>query len=181
MGIECSFNIYILFMFSIKTLFSLAVGYFINLVVLLVYSAQSYPIFAQQNYKTPREANGRIVCANCHLAQKPVELDVPQAVLPDTVFEAVVQIPYDLQTKQVLGNGKSGQLNVGAVLILPSGFRLAPPERIPREIKRRVGNLYFQPYSADQENILVVIVVVGKYIRMDLRVIILSLLPLRLV
>jgi apocytochrome f len=130
--------------------------------VLLAYSAQSYPIFAQQNYKTPREANGRIVCANCHLAQKPVELDVPQAVLPDTVFEAVVQIPYDLQTKQVLGNGKSGQLNVGAVLILPSGFRLAPPERIPREIKRRVGNLYFQPYSADQENILVVGPVPGK-------------------
>jgi apocytochrome f len=149
-------------MFSIKTLFSLAVGYFINLMVMLAYSAQSYPIFAQQNYKTPREANGRIVCANCHLAQKPVELDVPQAVLPDTVFEAVVQIPYDLQTKQVLGNGKSGQLNVGAVLILPSGFRLAPPERIPREIKRRVGNLYFQPYSADQENILVVGPVPGK-------------------
>ena len=106
--IECSFNIYILFMFSIKTLFLLAVSYFINFIVLLVYSAQSYPIFAQQNYKTPREANGRIVCANCHLAQKPVELDVPQAVLPNTIFEAVVQIPYDLQTKQVLGNGKSG-------------------------------------------------------------------------
>ena len=41
---------------------------------------QAYPIFAQQNYKNPREANGRIVCANCHLAQKPVELDLPQAV-----------------------------------------------------------------------------------------------------
>ena len=29
------------------------------------------------------------------LAQKPVEIEVPQAVLPDTVFEAVVSIPYD--------------------------------------------------------------------------------------
>ncbi|KAG6493138.1 hypothetical protein ZIOFF_048115 [Zingiber officinale] len=41
-------------------------------------------------YETPREATGRIVCANCHLANKPVDIEVPQAVLPDTVFEAVV-------------------------------------------------------------------------------------------
>src|SRR4051812_1513402 len=91
--------------------------------------ANAYPIFAQQNYENPREANGRIVCANCHLAQKPVEIEVPQSVLPDTVFEAVVKIPYDQQVKQVLGNGKKGPLNVGAVLILPDGFQVAPPDR----------------------------------------------------
>lgn len=122
----------------------------------------SYPIFAQQNYENPREANGRIVCANCHLAQKPVEIEVPQAVLPDTVFEAVVKIPYDQQVKQVLANGKKGDLNVGAVLILPEGFQLAPPDRIPEEMKKKVGKLYFQPYSADKTNILVVGPVPGK-------------------
>jgi apocytochrome f len=125
-------------------------------------TAQAYPIFAQQNYKNPREANGRIVCANCHLAQKPVELKVPQAVLPDIVFEAVVDIPYDQQVQQVLRNGKSGDLNVGAVLILPDSFQLAPPDRILGEIKERVGKLYFQPYSAEQKNILVVGPVPGK-------------------
>ena len=31
----------------------------------------AFPIYAQQAYENPREANGRIVCANCHLAQKP--------------------------------------------------------------------------------------------------------------
>ena len=56
----------------------------------------AYPVFAQQAYENPREATGRIVCANCHLAQKPTEIEVPQAVLPDTVFEAVVGIPYDV-------------------------------------------------------------------------------------
>ena len=81
--------------------------------------ANAYPIFAQQGYENPREATGRIVCANCHLAKKPVEIEVPQSVLPDTVFEAVVKIPYDKQIKQVLSNGKKGTLNVGAVLILP--------------------------------------------------------------
>ncbi|KAM3238444.1 hypothetical protein P3L10_013475 [Capsicum annuum] len=102
--------------------------------------SSAYPIFAQQGYENPREATGRIVCANCHLANKPVEIEVPQAVLPDTVFEAVVRIPYDMQLKQVLANGKKGGLNVGAVLILPEGFELAPPDRISPEMKERIGN-----------------------------------------
>eukprot|EP00955_Chlamydomonas_euryale_P049990 354431-Chlamydomonas_euryale.AAC.3 len=118
--------------------------------------ANAYPIFAQQNYANPREANGRIVCANCHLAAKSAELEVPQAVLPNTVFEAVVEIPYDKQVKQVLANGKKGDLNVGMVLILPDGFELAPADRIPEEMKKKVGNLYYQPYSPEQKNILVV-------------------------
>ena len=89
----------------------------------LFYSATSepslaYPVYAQQGYENPREATGRIVCANCHLAQKPVDIEVPQSVLPNTVFEAVVKIPYDVQVQQVLGNGKKGPLNVGGVLVL---------------------------------------------------------------
>jgi apocytochrome f len=124
--------------------------------------AQAYPVFAQQNYANPREANGRIVCANCHLAQKPVEIEVPQAVLPNTVFEAVIELPYDKQVKQVLANGKKGDLNVGMVLILPEGFELAPADRIPEEMKKKVGNLYYQPYSPTQKNILVVGPVPGQ-------------------
>merc|ERR1719247_995954 len=85
----------------------------------------AYPVFAQNAYQNPREATGRIVCANCHLAQKPTEVEVPQAVLPDTVFETVVDIPYDTKAKQITGSGKRGPLNVGAVLILPEGFTLA--------------------------------------------------------
>lgn len=125
-------------------------------------STFAYPIFAQQNYKNPREANGRIVCANCHLAQKPIDIKVPQTILPDTVFEAVIEIPYDQQLKQVLGNGKKGDLNVGAVLILPEGFKLAPKDRISPELKNKVNNLNFQNYSPSQQNILVVGPVPGK-------------------
>lgn len=118
--------------------------------------ANAYPLYAQQLYKNPREANGRIVCANCHLAQKPVEIEVPQAVLPNTVFEAVVKIPVDQQAKQVLGNAKKGSLNVGSVLILPEGFKLAPADRIPEEMQKKVGKAYFQPYSDDKQNILII-------------------------
>jgi apocytochrome f len=120
-------------------------------------TAAAYPFWAQQNYETPREATGRIVCANCHLGAKPTEVEVPQSVLPDTVFKAVVKIPYDTSAQQVLGNGEKGPLNVGAVLMLPEGFKIAPDERIPEEMKEEVGESYlFQPYSDTQENIVLV-------------------------
>jgi apocytochrome f len=116
----------------------------------------AYPVFAQQAYQNPREATGRIVCANCHLAQKPVEIEVPQSVLPDTVFEAVVSVPYDLSVKQITAGGTRGGLNVGAVLILPEGFKLAPKDRISSEIKAKTKGTFIQPYSKTKTNILVV-------------------------
>jgi len=125
-------------------------------------STEAYPIFAQQGYENPREATGRIVCANCHLAQKSVDIEVPQSVLPDSVFEAVVKIPYDQQIKQVLAKGKKGGLNVGAVLILPEGFQIAPTNLLSEEVKKHVGKLYFQPYSDTLQNIVVVGPVPGK-------------------
>lgn len=124
--------------------------------------SDAYPIFAQQNYENPREANGRIVCANCHLAQKPAELDVPQAVLPASVFEATIKIPYDTSLSQVQAGGKRGDLNVGMVLILPEGFSLAPADRVPPEMKSRVGNVAYQPYSENQKNIIVAGPLPGK-------------------
>ncbi|PSF39017.1 apocytochrome f [Aphanothece hegewaldii CCALA 016] len=120
-------------------------------------SASAYPFWAQQTAPlTPREATGRIVCANCHLAQKPAEVEIPQSVLPDTVFEAVVKVPYDLSSQQVLGDGSKGGLNVGAVLMLPEGFKIAPPDRIPEELQEKLGGLYFQPYREDMENVVIV-------------------------
>jgi len=116
----------------------------------------AYPVFAQNAYENPREATGRIVCANCHLAAKPTEVEVPQAVLPDTVFEAVVSVPYDTSIKQIQGNGKYGGLNVGAVVVLPEGFKLAPKDRLSDEIKAKTKGVFIQPYSKTKTNILVV-------------------------
>ena len=116
----------------------------------------AYPVFAQNAYQNPREATGRIVCANCHLAQKPTEIEVPQAVLPDTVFETVVSVPYDLSSKQITAAGTKGGLNVGAVVILPEGFKLVPKERLSDEIKAKTKGVFIQPYSKEKQNILVV-------------------------
>lgn len=118
--------------------------------------AQAYPYFAQAAYENPREATGRIVCANCHLAQKPVQLEIPQAVEPNTVFEAVVKIPYDHNKQQVLADGSKGGLNIGAVLILPEGFKIAPEDRISEELQEKTKDIYYQPYSDTKENIVIV-------------------------
>jgi apocytochrome f len=129
-----------------------------SLIASLVLSQQAlaFPIYAQQAYENPREANGRIACANCHLAQKSVEIETPQAILPNSIFEAVIKIPYDLSSKQVLASGSRGGLNVGAVVILPEGFKLAPTNQLSTEIKEKNKGVYISPYSSKAENILVV-------------------------
>ncbi|MCY7333296.1 MAG: apocytochrome f [Pseudanabaena sp. CAN_BIN31] len=119
-------------------------------------SALAYPYYAQEAYKNPREATGRIVCANCHLAQKGIELELPQAVLPDSVFEAVVKLPYDHTQQQVSADGSKASLNVGAVLVLPEGFKIAPEDRLSEEMKEKTKDIYYQPYSDTQENIVLV-------------------------
>lgn len=120
-------------------------------------AASAYPFWAQQTYpETPREPTGRIVCANCHLAAKPAEVEIPQSVLPDTVFKAVVKIPYDTSLQQVGADGSKTGLNVGAVLMLPEGFKIAPEERIPEEWKEEVEGLFYQPYSEEKENVVII-------------------------
>jgi apocytochrome f len=140
----------------IKTLQSVLLSVFLLVPLVLPSTANAFPVFAQQAYENPREATGRIVCANCHLAQKPVEIEVPQAVLPDTVFEAKVEIPYDLSLKQVTGDGSRGPLNVGAVLILPEGFTLAPKDRLTPELKEKTKGVVISPYSDSKKSIFVV-------------------------
>nr|QCI06002.1 Apocytochrome f [Delesseria sanguinea] len=117
---------------------------------------KAFPIYAQQGYENPREATGRIVCANCHLAQKPVSIEIPKSILPNTIFEAKVTIPYNSDIKQILGAGNKGGLNTGAVMILPKGFKLAPKTLLSDELKEKTKNIYIQSYSTSQDNILVV-------------------------
>jgi len=127
-----------------------------SILFLFPFPSLAFPIYAQQAYENPREANGRIVCANCHLAQKPTEIETPSTILPDSVFESVVKIPYDKTKKQILGNGQKGGLNVGAVMILPEGFKLAPKTRLDEDLKTKMKGLYITPYSSSKDNILVV-------------------------
>jgi apocytochrome f len=137
---------------------SLLIGSLVLGLALLIAPAASwaYPFWAQQNYDSPREATGKIVCANCHLAKKLTQVEVPQSVMPDTVFKAVVKVPYDTDVQQVGADGNRTGLNVGAVVMLPDGYTLAPQERLSDELKEETEGIYYTQYSDDQPNILLV-------------------------
>ena len=127
-----------------------------------VQESSAYPVFAQQNYSNPRAANGKLACANCHLNQKSIEIEAPQAVLPNSIFEVEIKAPYDLSRQQIGANGKPADLNVGGILILPEGFKLAPKNQISAEVKAKNKGVFISPYSTEFDNILVVGPIAGK-------------------
>jgi apocytochrome f len=127
-----------------------------------VQESSAYPVFAQQNYSNPRAANGKLACANCHLNQKSIEIEAPQAVLPNSIFEVEIKAPYDVTRQQIGANGKPADLNIGGILILPEGFKLAPKNQIPAEVKAKNKGVFISPYSTEFDNILVVGPIAGK-------------------
>jgi apocytochrome f len=141
-------------------LFALTIA--INSFGFFIQESSAYPVFAQQNYSNPRAANGKIACANCHLNQKAIEIEAPQAVLPNSVFEVEIKVPYDVNKQQIGANGKKADLNVGGILILPKGFKLASKNQIPEEVKVKNKGVFIAPYSTEFDNILVVGPIAGK-------------------
>ncbi len=143
---------------SMRRHLNLLLGSLVLGLSLLIAPAASwaYPFWAQQNYDSPREATGKIVCANCHLAKKLTQAEVPQSVLPDTVFTASVKIPYEDGLQEIGADGSDVGLQVGAVVMLPDGFTLAPQDRWTDEMKEETEGVYFSQYSEDQPNILLV-------------------------
>jgi len=124
--------------------------------------SSAYPVFAQQNYSNPRAANGKLACANCHLNQKAIEIEAPQAVLPNSVFEVEIKVPYDTTKQQIGANGKKADLNVGGILILPKGFKLASKNQISAEVKAKNKGVFISPYSTELDNMFVVGPIAGK-------------------
>jgi apocytochrome f len=141
-------------------LFTLTIA--ISLFGFQIEKSSAYPVFAQQGYSNPRAANGKLACANCHLNQKAIEIEAPQAVLPNSVFEVAIKVPYDTSRQQIGANGQKADLNVGGILILPKGFKLAPKNQIPNEIKQKNKGVFISPYSTEFDNILVVGPIAGK-------------------
>jgi len=146
------------FLKNILCSFTLAISFF----GFSIDNANAYPVFAQQGYANPRAANGKLACANCHLNQKAIEIEAPQAVLPNSVFEVEVKVPYDTNLKQIGPTGKPAGLNVGGIVILPEGFKLAPANQISDEVKAKNKGVFISPYSTELSNILVVGPIDGK-------------------
>merc|ERR1719264_1321519 len=124
--------------------------------VSLADSAAAYPIFAQQNYENPREPTGKLACANCHLQGKYIDVRMPHEVLPDTIFKATIEIPAKYKKRrQPIASGEKGPMNVGAIAIMPEGWKLAPKNRLPKPLKKEMKGLAWAPYSKQKPNIVV--------------------------
>ena len=83
-------------------------------------------------------------------------MELPQAVFPDEVFKVEVEIPYDTGVQQVAGDGSPTGLNVGAVVMLPDGFKLAPADRLTDELKEETAGVYVTTWNEENPNILLV-------------------------
>merc|ERR1712119_264936 len=77
-------------------------------------------------------------------------------------FEVEIKVPYDLSRKQISADGKPADLNVGGILILPKGFKLASKKQISPEIKAKNKGVFISPYSTEFDNILIVGPIAGK-------------------
>merc|ERR1712176_157572 len=58
--------------------------------------------------------------------------------------------------------GKKSPLNVGGILILPKGFKLASKTQISAEIKAKNKGVFISPYSTERDNMFVVGPIAGK-------------------
>ena len=134
----------------------------VNVFAFYVQDSSAYPVFAQQNYSNPRAANGKLACAYCHLNQKAIEIEATHAVLQNSVFEVDIKVPYDTSKKQIGANGKKADLNVGGILMLPKGFKLASTNQISAEVKAKNKGVFISPYSTELDNIFVVGPIAGK-------------------
>jgi apocytochrome f len=85
-------------------------------------------------YPNPREANGRIVCANCHLAEKPVELEVPHGSSRYSFLKRWLK-------SHMINKSSKFRLMVKRRFKCWNGFtftgrfELAPADRVPEQMK----------------------------------------------
>merc|ERR1712157_381886 len=95
---------------------------------------------------------------------------MPHEVLPDTIFKITVDVPAKYEKRlQPIADGSKAKMNVGAIAIMPEGWKLAPKDRLPKALKKEMKGLAWAPYSKEKPNIVVAGPVPGeRYEKMTL-------------
>jgi hypothetical protein len=63
----------------------------------------------------------------------------------------VVKLPYDHTQEQVLSDGSKGGLKVGAVLMLPEGFKIALKSAFPQNSRRKSRTSIISPTATPKK------------------------------
>merc|ERR1711972_479342 len=70
---------------------------------------------------------------------------------------------------QPIADGSKAPMNIGAIAIMPEGWKLAPKDRLPKALKKEMKGLAWAPYSKEKPNIVVAGPVPGaRYEKMTL-------------
>jgi apocytochrome f len=87
----------------------------------------SWPVFATDQYISPKTQSGSIVCANCHTYNRDIEVSLSQAIWltsTKTSIDSSLRIKIDALSKQITTTSKSADLNMSGVGVFPYEFRI---------------------------------------------------------
>lgn len=87
----------------------------------------SWPVFATDQYISPKSQNGSVVCANCHIESNNIEVSMPQAIWlirNKSLIDSSLRIKIDALSKQVATTGKSADLNMSSISMFPYEFSI---------------------------------------------------------
>nr|YP_003795261.2 component of cytochrome b6/f complex [Chromera velia]ADJ66503.2 component of cytochrome b6/f complex [Chromera velia] len=109
----------------------------------------NFPIYAQQGNLIAREANGKLVCANCHLNNYPIKIYGVRHLINNEVFNLKLSVdrPNSALTQSASLNGSKKFLGLGGIVILPEQFDV---------VYRPAAENPFIPYSTEEDQTLVV-------------------------
>jgi len=92
-----------------------------------VIKESSWPVFAIDQYISPKVKNGSVVCANCHTNDIDIEVSMPQAIWltrNKSLIDSSLRIKIDALAKQVATTGKSADLNMSSIGMFPYEFTI---------------------------------------------------------
>ena len=70
-------------------------------------------------------------------------------------FDISLSLPHSARLRQLDSTGSLARVNIGALIIMPEGFRAAPKERITPCEKIASKGTYLQPFNRELDNIIV--------------------------
>ncbi len=130
------------------------------------YVSTTLPVFGVALADEPRSASGKFVCSNCHLLSARVELSLPQAVFQESSFDIWSRVPTRRTNAQVRSDGTVGPLQMGRVLVFPTGS-ISPMEEWSQWQSNRsalwIGPLASKEHAIEASSFTVNDIVPGTY------------------
>lgn len=142
---------------------------FILILFLFCYKkTTNFVLGVPQNRSNLIKRNSTMACIDCHAAttqnsnpiksviQDLVIYEGPDKVAPDTVFIINLNTKYiNFHANENVSDNSLEPLRLGAVIMLPDGFKIAPLDRWIESINFETTSNYFTKYNKEKNNIII--------------------------